>query len=299
MVEESKRGEAAGDPSRRRVTPIPPGLHLVATPIGNSRDITLRALDVLAGADAIAAEDTRETRKLMDLHGIVLGDRPMVSYHDRNGAARRPVIERWLAEGRSVAYCSDAGTPLVADPGYRLAQAAIDQGHGLTAVPGPSAALAALSLSGLPSDRFLFAGFLPPRSAARRSALGALAAVPATLIFFESPRRTAETLADMALVLGDRPGAMARELTKRYEEVRRGALSVLAEGCRSGDAPRGEVVLLAGPPLPAEPEEADVETALAEALARLSVRDAAREVSDRLGLPRKAVYAKALGMAAR
>ncbi len=276
---------------------LAPGLHLVATPIGNARDITLRALDVLARADCLAAEDTRRLRHLMQLHAIPLGDRPLVSYHDRNGPQRRPQILAWLAEGRSVAYCSDAGTPLLADPGYRLVEAAIAGGHPLTALPGPSAALAALSVSGLPTDRFLFAGFLPQKSAARRTALAELAAVPATLVLYESPHRAAAALADMADVLGPRPAALARELTKRFEEVRRGPLDRLADAAVS-DPPRGEIVLVVAPPEPAAgPEAADLDAALRTALATLSLKDAARETAARLGLPRKTVYARALEIA--
>ena len=280
---------------------LAPGLYLVATPIGNAADITLRALDILARADAIAAEDTRETRKLMEIHGISLGRRPMVSYHDRNGRARRPQILAWLAEGRSVAYCSDAGTPLIADPGYRLAAEAAAGGFGLTAAPGASALLAALSLAGLPTDRFLFAGFLPPKSMARRRVLDEIAKVPATLVFYESPRRLAASLADMAAVLGgQRQAAVARELTKRFEEVRRGTLDDLAQAYADEGAPKGEVVAVIGPPdgAPA-PDAASLDTALAEALARASVKDAAREVAERLKLPRREVYARALELAGR
>ena len=286
---QSKRGEAGG-------SCLAPGLYLVATPIGNARDITLRALDVLAGADAIAAEDTRETLKLMRMHGIAAAGRPVVSYNDRNGAERRPRILGWLREGMSVALCSDAGTPLVADPGFRLAEAARAEGVPVTAVPGASAAVAALSLAGLPTDRFLFAGFLPAKQGARRKALAGLAAVPATLVLYESPRRVAAALADMAETLGaDRPGAVARELTKRFEEVRRATLGELARHYAEAGAPRGEVVLLAGPP-GAEPAGSaeTLDAALAEALATQSVRDAARDVAGRLGLPRRDVYARAL-----
>jgi 16S rRNA (cytidine1402-2'-O)-methyltransferase len=296
---ESKRGArgpaGAGDAARARLAP---GLYLVATPIGNAADITLRALDVLARADAIAAEDTRQTRKLMEMHGIALAGRPLVSYNDRNGAERRPRILGWLGEGMSVAYCSDAGTPLVADPGYRLAEAAIAGGLGLTAVPGASALLTALSLAGLPTDRFLFAGFLPPKQGARKAALAELAAVPATLVFYESPRRLAAALADMAGVLGaTRRAAVARELTKRFEEVRRGDLAGLAGQYAAGEPPRGEAVVLVGPPDAAvarEGGEAALDAALVAALASLSVKDAAREVAARLGLPRREVYARAL-----
>ena len=303
---ESKR-RASGANSRGAghldVAPLESGLYLVATPIGNAADITLRALDVLARADAIAAEDTRQTRKLMAMHGIALAGRPMVSYHDRNGAERRPRILAWLREGMSVAYCSDAGTPLVADPGYRLAEAAMAEGLGLTAIPGASAVLTALSLAGLPTDRFLFAGFLPPKRGARKKALGDLAAVPATLIFFESPRRLADTLADMAEILGGaRPAAVARELTKKFEQVRRAPLGELARQYAAEDAPKGEVVVLVGRP---DPTTAQAESAtalddeLTRALATLSVKDAAREVAARLGLPRRDVYARALELVTR
>ena len=278
--------------SKRRAsgTPLAPGLYLVATPIGNAADITLRALDVLARADAIAAEDTRQTRKLMDMHGIALAGRKLVSYHDRNGAERRPRIIGWLRDGLSVAYCSDAGTPLIADPGYRLAEAAIAEGQDLTAIPGASAVLTALSLSGLPSDRFLFAGFKPPRQAARRKALRELAAVPATLIFYESPRRLAAALADMEATLGGtRQAAVARELTKKFEEVRRGPLADLAAQY-AGQTPKGEIVILVGPPDPAvvhRESAASLDGELTVALATQSVKDAAREVAARLNLPRR------------
>ena len=279
------------------------GLYLVATPIGNAADITLRALDVLARADAIAAEDTRRTRKLMTIHGIPLAGRPMVSYHDRNGAERRQGILAWLRAGMSVAYCSDAGTPLVADPGYRLAEAAIAEGLGLTAIPGASAVLTALSLAGLPTDRFLFAGFLPPKRGARKTALGELAAVPATLVFYESPRRLAASLADMVEVLGGgRAAAVARELTKKFEQVRRAPLGDLARQYAAEDAPKGEVVVLVGPPDPATARAAGaaaLDGELARALASLSVKDAAREVAARLALPRREVYARALELARR
>jgi len=303
---ESKRSarhpEAHG---AERLSPasLEPGLYLVATPIGNAADITLRALDVLACADAIAAEDTRQTRKLMSIHGIALAGRPMVSYHDRNGAVRRPQILAWLREGKSVAYCSDAGTPLVADPGFRLAEAALAEDLDLTAVPGASAVLTALSLAGLPTDRFLFAGFLPPRRGARKTTLADLAAVPATLVFFESPRRLADTLTDMADVLGGTRGAaVARELTKKFEQVRRAPLAELARQYTAEEAPKGEVVILIGPPDPAATQAqgaASLDEELAAALATLSVKDAARDVASRLGLSRRDVYARALELTKR
>ena len=295
------RGPDSDGAAHSARAPLESGLYLVATPIGNAADITLRALDVLARADAIAAEDTRQTRKLMAIHGIALAGRPMLSYHDRNGAERRPRILAWLRQGMSVAYCSDAGTPLVADPGYRLAEAALAEGLGLTAIPGASALLAALSLAGLPTDRFLFAGFLPPKRSARKKALGDLAAVPATLVFYESPRRLAASLADMAEMLGEaRPAAVARELTKKFEQVRRAPLGDLARQYAAEDTPKGEVVVLVGPPDPATAQAqsaAALDGELARALATLSVKDAAREVAARLGLPRREVYARALELA--
>lgn len=275
---------------------LAPGLWLVATPIGNARDISLRALDILAAADLVAAEDTRRTRSLLEIHGLRRDGRRLVAYHDHNGAAQRPRLLAALAEGRSVALVSDAGTPLVADPGYRLAVEAIAAGHVVRAAPGASALLAALSVAGLPSDRFLFAGFLPPRQAARRRALGELAAVPATLVFYESPRRLTESLVDMAAVLGDRPAAVCRELTKRFEETRRGRLGTLAEGYAAEAAPRGEIVVVVGPPAPVPAGEEALDAALAEALTRLSVKDAAAAVAAALGVPRRRAYARALTM---
>lgn len=270
------------------------GLYLVATPIGNARDITLRALDVLAGADVLAAEDTRQARKLLDIHGVRRSG-PVVAYHDHNGAAQRPRLLAALAEGRSVALVSDAGTPLVADPGYRLAVEAAAAGHAVTAVPGASALLAALAVAALPTDRFLFAGFLPPRSAARRRSLGEVAGVPASLVFYESPRRLAASLADMAAVLGaERDAAVCRELTKRFEEVRRGPLGALAAAHAGAPDPKGEIVVVVGPPGATEASGDDLDAALGRALAEASVRDAAAEVAAALGLPRRAVYARAL-----
>lgn len=282
-------------PGPAPVAALAPGLYLVATPIGHARDITLRALDVLAGADILAAEDTRHTRKLLDIHGLRRG--AVVPYHDHNGAAQRPRLLAALAEGRSVALVSDAGTPLVADPGFRLAREAAAAGHAVTAVPGASALLAALSVAGLPTDRFLFAGFLPPRAAARRRVLAELAAVPASLVFYESPRRLADALRDMAGILGaDRPAAVCRELTKRFEETRRAPLAALAE-LYEGAEVKGEIVVVTGPPLAAPADGDALDAALVVALAGNSVRDAAGAVAAALGLPRRDVYARALELA--
>ncbi len=223
---------------------LAPGLYLVATPLGAARDITLRALDILASADIIAAEDTRSLRKLLEIHGIALEGRPVIAYHDHNGAQARPRLMSALEQGKSVAYASEAGTPMVADPGFDLARAAIAGGHALTSAPGPSAVITALTVSGLPTDRFLFAGFLPNTSSARKTALRALAQVPATLVFYESPRRAAAMLRDAAEVLGEtRNAALCRELTKKFEETLRGTLADLAAELKR--TPRkGEMVVL-------------------------------------------------------
>ncbi|MGM0584305.1 MAG: 16S rRNA (cytidine(1402)-2'-O)-methyltransferase [Pseudomonadota bacterium] len=270
----------------------------MATPIGNAADITLRALDVLARADALAAEDTRTLRRLMEIHGVPVAGRPLIAYHDRNGEAARPALLARLRAGESVALASDAGTPLIADPGYKLVRAATAEGLPVTAEPGPSAVLTALSLSALPTDRFLFAGFLPPRTAARQAALAELAATPATLVFLESPRRTAEALADMAETLGaDREAALCRELTKRFEQVRRGTLGELASALKEEAPPRGEIALVVAPPTAearSAAAEASLDDRLRSALARESLKDAVRSVQAETGLPRRQVYARAL-----
>ncbi|NNU78891.1 16S rRNA (cytidine(1402)-2'-O)-methyltransferase [Halovulum dunhuangense] len=279
---------------------LAPGLYLVATPIGTADDVTLRALAVLRSADWLAAEDTRQARKLMEIHGIPLAGRPILPYHDHNGAQQRPRILAALREGKSVAYVSDAGTPLIADPGYRLAEAVIAEGLAVTAVPGASAVLAALSVAGLPTDRFLFAGFLPPKSAARRTELAELAAVPATLVFYEAPRRLAAVLADMAAVLGGgRRAAVCRELTKRFEETRRDTLAALAEAYAAEDPPKGEAVVVIGPPLRTEATAETLDDALRAALGANSVKDAAALVAEATGLPKKRVYARALELSGR
>lgn len=271
-----------------------PGLYLIATPLGNARDITLRALDLLASVDALAAEDTRSLRKLMDIHGVPLGDRPLVAYHEHNGARMRPKLLHWLEEGRSVLYASEAGTPLVADPGFDLVRAARGAGHAVTAAPGPVAAVTALSIAGLPTDRFLFAGFLPNASGQRKSALMGLRDVPATLVFYESPKRVAAMLRDAAEALGaTRQARICRELTKKFEEIRSGTLSELAEGCVD-DPPRGEIVVLVDRGDLESVREDDLEQLLRAALEGHSVRDAADRVSTQTGLPRRKVYQLAL-----
>jgi 16S rRNA (cytidine1402-2'-O)-methyltransferase len=279
---------------------LAPGLYLVATPIGSARDITLRALDVLSTADVLAAEDTRQARKLMDIHGVRLEGRRILPYHDHNGPAQRPRLLAALAEGKSVALVSDAGTPLVADPGYRIAFEAIAAGHAVHSAPGASAVLAALSVAGLPTDRFMFAGFLPPKDAARRRVLAELAPVPATLVFYESPRRLAKTLDAMAEVLGpDRPAAVCRELTKRFEETRRGTLGGLAREYAAEPAPKGEIVIVTGPPLEKPVTAELLDAALAEAMRSMSLKAAVAEVTGALNLSRREVYARALELAQR
>ena len=295
---------AAGRPEKRfhvqgvsvAVPPLAAGLYIVATPIGNLGDITLRALATLAGADLVLAEDTRVSRTLLDRYGV---ETPLSPYHEHNAGEARPRALRRIVEGQALALISDAGTPLVSDPGYKLVAEAIAAGLSVTAAPGASAALAALCVSGLPSDRFFFEGFLPPRRAARRERLNALAAIPGSLIFYEAPSRIAETLVDLAQELGDRPVAVARELTKLHEEVRRGSLCALAREFSAADPPKGEIVIVVGPAT--EPQEAVTETALDEeiaaALKTLSVKDAAAAVAARHALPRRKVYARALALA--
>lgn len=276
---------------------VAPGLYLVATPIGNARDITLRALDLLSGADVLAAEDTRSLRRLMELHGIALRDRPLVAYHDHNGARVRPRLLAALEAGQSVLYASEAGTPMISDPGFDLARAATEAGHPVTSAPGASAVITALTLAGLPTDRFLFAGFLPNAGGPRNSALRDLAAVPATLVFYESPKRLPEMLAAAEKALGDRPAAVCRELTKKFEETRRGTLSELAQIYRESPA-RGEVVVLIGKGDSESVREIDLENEVNIALDAMSVRDAADYVSARFGVKRRPVYQLAMRLSA-
>lgn len=273
--------------------PLEAALYLVATPIGNLGDITLRALETLAGADVLACEDTRVTRVLLDRYGIE--NRPF-AYHEHNAEEVGPRLMRALEEGRSVALVSDAGTPLVSDPGYRLAQAAIDAGYRVVPVPGASAPLAALVGSGLPNDAFVFAGFLPTKEKARRERLAELAATPATLIFFESPHRIAATLDAASEVLGkNRRAAVCRELTKAFEEFRRGTLGELSSHYQQVANVKGEIVLVVGPPEPAaKPEVADVDALLAELSAAMPAAKAAGEAARITGLPRKDLYQRLL-----
>lgn len=292
------RDDAGSEPQERgpRPSPLAPGLYIVATPIGNLRDVTLRALDILAAADHVVCEDTRITRRLLDRHGLT---RSLGAYHDHNAARVRPGLLQRLEAGESVALVSDAGTPLVSDPGYRLVAEAREAGLPVFAAPGPSALLAGLAVAGLPSDRFMFCGFPPPRSGARRRFYAEFAAVPGTLVFYESGPRLAASLADLQAALGDRPAAVARELTKLYEEVVRAPLSELTARYRESGPPRGELVVLVAPPTVREPDQAEIEARLREALREHGVKDAAAEVARATGLPRRKLYALALTLAGR
>ena len=279
-------------PPKLDETPLAPGLYVVATPIGNLRDITLRALDVLAQADLVLAEDTRVSAKLLQAFGL----KARLERHDEHAAARaRPKALEMLAQGARVALVSDAGTPLVSDPGYRLVREAAQAGHPVFPIPGASALLAGLSAAGLPTDRFLFAGFPPPRSAARRTFLEELAGIRATLVFFEGGSRLAASLTDMAAVLGEREAVVAREITKLHETIVRGPLSELAAD-RRFEAPKGEIVVLVGPGREEQATAADADAALAEALTRLKPADAASEVAKALGLPRRDLYRRAMAL---
>lgn len=273
---------------------LAPGLYLVATPIGTARDITLRALDILASADVLVAEDTRTLRKLLEIHGIALGDRQVLAYHDHNGGQMRPRLLSLLEQGMSLAYASEAGTPMIADPGFDLARAAREAGHAVVAAPGPSAVVTALTVGGLPTDRFFFAGFLPNASGQRKTALRRYADIPGTLVFYESPKRIAAMLRDAAEVLGpDRPGAVCRELTKKFEEVLSGTLQELAETCADRSL-KGEIVVLIDRKSSESINASDLEGMLKEALAEQTVRDAAETVAARTGLPKRQVYQMAL-----
>lgn len=290
----SSAGDAPEDGTVATRARLEPGLYVVSTPIGHARDITLRALDVLGAASVIAAEDTRVTRGLMQRYGIAT---PITAYHEHNAAAAGPQLIERMKGGDIVALVSDAGTPLISDPGYRLVQAAVEADVAVTVVPGASAVTAALAIAGLPTDRFCFFGFLPRKASARRRTLGEAAAVPATLIFYEAPHRLTATLADLSQTLGPRPAVVARELTKLFEEVRRGELSELAAHYAAAGAPKGEIVVLVGPPGEEAPIATDeLDTLLCAALARHSLKQAVAEVTAATGLPRREVYARALAL---
>ncbi len=289
---QANEGQANEGQAPRKPPPLAPGLHIVATPIGNLRDITFRAIDVLRAADLIACEDTRVFAKLASHYGISV---PTVAYSDATQDLAEPRIVRALAAGKRVALVSDAGMPLISDPGYRLVQAALAGGHAVTSAPGPSAVPMALALSGLPTDRFYFGGFLPAREGDRRRAIGAAATMPATLVFFEAPHRLPESLVDLADLLGARPAAVARELTKLFEEVRRATLTELAAHYAAHPDVKGEIVIVIGPPGEDQaPDAAVLDAALRTAMAGASVKDASSEVAARFGLKRRDVYARAL-----
>ena len=289
---DSDEPSQASDGQAARKPPLAPGLHIVATPIGNMRDITLRALDVLHAADLIACEDTRVFAKLASHYGIAA---PTVAYSDATQDSNERRVLRSLSEGKRVALVSDAGMPLISDPGYRLVRAAVADGLAVTSAPGASAVPMALALSGLPTDRFFFGGFLPAKEGDRRRAIASAGTVPATLVFFEAPHRLAASLVDLAELLGSRPAAVARELTKLFEEVRRAPLDELARHYAEHPDIRGEIAIVIGPPGEAEAPSADIlDEALRTALAGASVKDAAAEVAARYGLKRRDVYARAL-----
>ena len=271
------------------------GLYILATPIGNARDITLRALDVLHAADVIACEDTRVTAKLLAIHAI---RRPLTAYHEHNADTAGPAIIKRLKKGETVALVSDAGTPLISDPGYRLVRACAEEGLYVTHLPGPSSVLTSLVLAGLPTDRFLFAGFPPTKMAKRRTEMGKLKGVPATLVFLESPKRLAKSLNDMAAVFGPRPAAVGRELTKKFEEIRRGSLQHLAQHYGEAGPPKGEVTIVVAPPdeTAAEASGDDIDRLLEKALQGSSLKDAVAAVTAATGAARRTVYARALDL---
>lgn len=278
-------------------TGLAPALYLVATPIGNASDITLRALAVLDAADAIFCEDTRVTQKLLAMHGIT--GKKLIAAHDHNEDAAAPKIAARIKDGEAVAYASDAGLPLISDPGARIVKTLLDEGLSITSLPGANAALTALQLSGLPATSFYFAGFLPVKTNARRDALAALAAIPATLIFYEAPHRLKESLADMLAVFGARPAVYARELTKRFEDIQRGALDTLCARAEEAEKIRGECVILVGAAQPGDTIKAPqdkVDAMLRDALKTLSPRDAAFDVATKTGLKKRDVYQRILEM---
>ena len=272
-----------------------PGLHILATPIGTANDITLRALQVLREADVLAAEDTRVLRKLMDIHGIDLSGRKILPYHDHNGDMQRPKIMALLAEGKTVAYSSDAGTPLIADPGFSLSKAAIENNIRIHVVPGASALLTALCLAGQPTDNFFFGGFLGSKTSQRIKNLEKVAGIEATLIYYESPKRTVAALRDMVTVFGgDRLVSVCRELTKKFEEVIRGTLDAAICEIDMRESFKGEVVIVLGPPIKEQISDEDIYQALKIALQEYRIKDAASQIAEQFSIPRKRTYEMAL-----
>lgn len=286
-------------PAPQTAPRLAPGLHMVATPIGAARDITLHALDILGAADLLAAEDTRTLRHLMEIHGIALKGRRIVAHHDHAAPGASERILKALREGQVVAYASDAGTPLISDPGFDLVRLALAEGLAVHAAPGASAVLAALTVAGLPTDRFFFAGFLPAKSAARRAELRDLAGIPGSIVFYESPRRVKACIGDMIEEYGqDRRAALCRELTKRHEEVLRGTLAELAKAT-AGRELKGEIVLILDRGQAEKQSEADVESALRQEMQDHSLKEAVALVSARMDLPRREVYQLALSLEQR
>ena len=285
-----------GNPKATDLSTLEPGLYLIATPIGAARDITLRALDILSSADVLAAEDTRTLRKLMEIHGIARNERPIISLHDHNARQAVPKLISALNDGKSVAYASDAGTPLISDPGYDLTHAVIEANLPLVSAPGATAAITALTLSGLPADSFFFAGFLPTKSGRRKTALAGLKDVPGTLVFYESPKRAAGMLHDAAEVLGpERQSALCREITKKFEETLRGTLGDLARDVAERDL-KGEIVILVGQGDSVDVNQTDLDSEIRAALKEFSVRDAADSIAARFGLKKRDVYQRALAL---
>lgn len=284
--------------SKPEVTTLSPGLYIVATPIGNLGDMTARARDILSRADLVACEDTRITGRLLLLLGL---QAKLIPYHEHNAAEQRPKLLAALAAGQAVALVSDAGTPLISDPGYKLVREVADAGFQVYPVPGASALLAALCVSGLPTDRFMFAGFLPAKSQARQTVLADLKTIPASLVFFESAQRLSESLKDMAHILGPRDAAVARELTKFHEETRRGSLNTLAQSYVEMDPPKGELVIVVGPPDPdtAQVGDHEIDEMLHRALQQASLREAVDAVTQATGRKRKDIYAHALTLKAK
>lgn len=271
------------------------GLYILATPIGTANDITLRALQILRDADVLAAEDTRVLRKLMDIHGIDLAGRWIIPYHDHNGDGQRPKIMELLAEGKTVAYSSDAGTPLIADPGFSLSKTAMENGYMVHAAPGASALLTALCLAGQPTDNFFFGGFLGSKASQRIKNLEKVAALGATLVYYESPKRTVAALRDMATVLGgDRSVSVCRELTKKFEEVIRGTIDEAIAEIDARESFKGEVVIVLGPPHKKQATDADIHHALTLAMQEYRIKDAATQIAEQFGVPRKRAYEMAL-----
>jgi len=266
-------------------------LYVVATPIGHSADITLRACETLASVDVIACEDTRVTARLLAIHGI---SRPLRPYHDHNAPVAGPALIERMRQGERVALVSDAGTPLVSDPGYRLVRGCIEGGVPVIPIPGASSILAALAVSGLPTDRFFFAGFLPTKPGARKTAVEGLAVIPSTLVIMEAPHRLIPALTDLAQCLGPRGAAVTRELTKKFEEIRRGTLVELLQHYRDNGPPKGEVTLVIGGPHETAPDAQELDALLRNALGHMSLSDAAAHVAKASGLPRRHVYERAL-----